>query len=167
MEQKTGWLSPSEQRAWRAFVDVHQKLPSRLARGLQGGRNLSLADYVVLVALTDAPDGLRHFQDLANAVEWERSRMSHHLRRMAKRGLVTREDCPEDRRGVHVVVTPAGRTAIEAAAPQHVATVRRLVIDPLSPEELDTLTHLCERILRRLEMDPPDPSAHPPGEGGR
>jgi DNA-binding MarR family transcriptional regulator len=155
MEQKTGWLTPPEQRAWRAFVGVHQKLPGRLARALQGCGNLSIADYVVLVALTDTPEGLRHFQDLANTVQWERSRMSHHLRRMTKRGLVTREDCPKDGRGVHVAVTPAGRAAIETAAPQHVATVRRLVIDPLSPEELDTLTVLCERILGRLEVDPP------------
>ncbi|MGP4089276.1 MarR family winged helix-turn-helix transcriptional regulator [Streptomyces sp. KR55] len=151
MEQKTGWLSPSEQRAWRAFVGVHQRLPNSLARGLQGDGKLSLSDYVVLVALTDAAEGRRHFQDLATAVEWERSRMSHHLRRMVKRGLVAREECPEDARGVHVVVTPAGRAAIEAAAPQHVATVRRLVIDPLTPEELDTLALLCERILGRME----------------
>ncbi|MFE9444389.1 MarR family winged helix-turn-helix transcriptional regulator [Streptomyces sp. NPDC006602] len=155
MEQKTGWLTQSEQRAWRAFVGVHQKLPGRLARGLQGCGNLSMAEYVVLVALTDAPDGLRHFQDLTNTVQWERSRMSHHLRRMTERGLVNREFCPKDGRGVHVVVTPAGRAAIEAAAPRHVATVRRLIIDPLSPEELDALTVLCERILGRLEADPP------------
>jgi DNA-binding MarR family transcriptional regulator len=154
MKRKSGWLTPSEQRAWRAFIGVHQKLPGALARALQDCGSLSAADYVVLVALTDAPDGLRHFQDLANAVEWERSRMSHHLRRMAKRGLVALEFCPKDGRGVHVVVTPDGRAAIEAAAPHHVATVRRLVIDPLSPEELDTLTVLCERILGRLEMDP-------------
>jgi DNA-binding MarR family transcriptional regulator len=111
--------------------------------------------YIVLVALTDAPHGRQHFQELAEAVDWERSRMSHHLGRMTKRGLVTRENCPEDGRGVHVIVTPAGRAAIEEAAPGHVATVRRLVIDPLSPEELDMLTRLCEGILGRLEADPP------------
>jgi DNA-binding MarR family transcriptional regulator len=66
---------------------------------------------------------------------------------------VAREDCPKDGRGVHVVVTPAGRAAIEEAAPGRVATVRRLVIDPLSPEELDMLTRLCEGILDRLEAD--------------
>ncbi|MEV0224938.1 MarR family transcriptional regulator [Streptomyces sp. NPDC050704] len=155
MKVKTRWLTPPEQRAWRAFVGVHQKLPGALARTLQDCGDLSIADYVVLVALTDAPDGLRHFQDLANVVQWERSRMSHHLRRMAKRGLVSRVECPKDGRGVHVVVTPVGRAAIETAAPQHVATVRRLIIDPLSPEELDTLTALCERILDRLETDRP------------
>ncbi|WP_371583751.1 MarR family transcriptional regulator [Streptomyces sp. NBC_01314] len=97
MEQETGWLTPSEQRARRAFVGVHQKLPGRLARALQSCGNLSIADYVVLVALTDTPGGLRHFQDLANTVQWERSRMSHHLRRMAKRDLVAQEDCPKGR----------------------------------------------------------------------
>jgi DNA-binding MarR family transcriptional regulator len=68
---------------------------------------------------------------------------------------VTREECPKDGRGVHVVVTPGGRAAIETAALRHVATVRRLVIDPLSLEELDMLTVLCERILGRLEADRP------------
>ncbi|NGO14798.1 winged helix DNA-binding protein [Streptomyces sp. HC44] len=155
MEEKTRWLTPPEQRAWRAFIGVHQKLPGVLARALQGCGSLSIADYVVLVALTDGPDGRQHFQELAHAVDWERSRMSHHLRRMTKRGLVTREDCPKDGRGLHVVVTPEGRAAIETAAPQHIATVRRLVIDPLSPEELDALTVLCEGVLGRLEADPP------------
>ncbi|WP_151484548.1 MarR family winged helix-turn-helix transcriptional regulator [Streptomyces albicerus] len=153
MKVKTRWLAPSEQRAWRAFVDVHQKLPSRLARRLQATGNLSMADYIVLVALADAPHGRQHFLELAQSVDWERSRMSHHLSRMNKRGLVAREDCPKDGRGVHVAVTPAGRAAIEEAAPGHVATVRRLVIDPLSPEELDMLTRLCEGILDRLEAD--------------
>ncbi|MFF3380500.1 MarR family winged helix-turn-helix transcriptional regulator [Streptomyces sp. NPDC002680] len=154
MEEKSRWLTPPEQRAWRAFVGVHQKLPGALTRALQDCGSLSLADYVVLVALTEGPDDRQHFQELARAVDWERSRMSHHLRRMTKRGLVTQEDCPKDGRGVHVVVTPAGRAAIETAAPQHVATVRWLVIDPLSPEELNALTVLCEGILGRLETDP-------------
>ncbi|WP_406498193.1 MarR family transcriptional regulator [Streptomyces sp. NBC_01604] len=155
MEDETRWLTPSEQRAWRAFTGVHQKLPSALARKLQATGNLSVADYVVLVALTDAPHGRQHFQELAKAVDWERSRTSHHLNRMNKRGLVKREDCPKDARGVHVIVTPTGRAAMEGAAPGHVATVRRLIIDPLSPEELDMLTDLCEGILGRLEADPP------------
>ncbi|MEV0634636.1 MarR family winged helix-turn-helix transcriptional regulator [Streptomyces sp. NPDC050619] len=155
MEEETNWLTASEQRAWRAFVGVHQKLPRALAHKLQVAGNLSSADYLVLMALTDAPHGRRHFQELAQAVDWERSRMSHHLSRMNKRGLVTREDCPKDARGVHVMVTPAGRAAVEEAAPGHVATVRRLVIDPLSPEELDMLTRLCEGILGRLEAGPP------------
>ncbi|WP_189326287.1 MarR family winged helix-turn-helix transcriptional regulator [Streptomyces flaveus] len=154
MKVKTRWLTPPGQRAWRAVVGVHQGLPGVLARALQDCGNLSITDYVVLVALTDGPDGL-HFQDLASTVQWEWSRMSHHLRRMAKRGLVTREECPKGGRGAHVVVTPGGCAAIETAAPRHVATVRRLVIDPLSPEELDMLTVLCERILGRLEADRP------------
>ncbi|MFE9676902.1 MarR family winged helix-turn-helix transcriptional regulator [Streptomyces sp. NPDC006259] len=155
MNEKPHWLAPKEQHAWRSFVGVHQKLLSRIERELQATANLSSADYAVLVALTGTPDGRLRFQALLRAVEWSQSRASHHIARMAKRGLVTREDCPDDGRGVYVVVTPAGRQAIEAAAPHHVATVRSVVIDPLTTEELDTLAHLCQRMLHQMEQRSP------------
>ncbi|MDQ0585754.1 MarR family winged helix-turn-helix transcriptional regulator [Streptomyces rishiriensis] len=155
MNEKPHWLTPEQQHAWRTFVDVHQKLATTLARELQDIANLSEADYAVLVALTDTPDGQLRFQRLRRALQWEQSRTSHHIARMAKRGLVTRQENPDDGRAVHVSITPAGRQAIETAAPQHVATVRSVVIDPLTPEELDTLTHLCQRMLDQLEKKAP------------
>src|SRR5919106_5194962 len=130
------WLGPAEQHAWRSFIRVHQKLSATLVRDLQAHSKLSGADYEILVALTDAPDGRQRFQDLARTVDWEQSRLSHQIARMTKRGLVAREECAEDGRGAFVVLTPAGREVIEAAAPKHVATFRRLVIDSISPEEL-------------------------------
>ncbi len=150
-EETPPWLSPEEQHAWRSFIRLHQKLSATLVRDLQAHSKLSGADYEILVALTDAPDGRQRFQDLAKAVEWEQSRLSHQIARMTKRGLVAREDCAEDGRAAFVVLTPAGREIIEAAAPKHVATVRRLVIDALSPGELATLGQLSNRILDRLE----------------
>jgi DNA-binding MarR family transcriptional regulator len=104
-------------------------------RDLQAHSKLSGADYEILVALTDAPDGRQRFQDLAKAVDWEQSRLSHQIARMTKRGLVAREECAEDGRGAFVVLTPAGREVVDAAAPMHVATVRRLAIDALSPRD--------------------------------
>jgi DNA-binding MarR family transcriptional regulator len=103
------------------------------------------------VALTDVPEGRRRPQDLAREIDWEQSRLSHQVARMAKRGLVVREECAEDGRGVLVAITPTGRKVVEAAAPKHVATVRRLVIDALTPEELATLARINERILEQLD----------------
>jgi DNA-binding MarR family transcriptional regulator len=151
MNDMTQWLSPAEQQAWRAFIRVHQKITARLGRDLQAHAKLSGADYEILVALTDVPEGRLRLQDLAKEVEWEQSRLSHQIARMVRRGLVAREECTEDGRGVFVAITAAGREVIEAAAPQHVATVRRLVIDTLSPEELATLARIYGRILDGLE----------------
>jgi DNA-binding MarR family transcriptional regulator len=147
------WLSPAEQHAWRSFIRVHQKLSAALVRDLQAHSKLSGADFEILVALTDAPDGRQRFQELAKAVDWEQSRLSHQITRMIKRGLVAREECAEDARGVFVVLTPAGRKVIAAAAPNHVATVRRLVIDALSPDELATLGQISQRILDQLDNE--------------
>jgi DNA-binding MarR family transcriptional regulator len=151
--QTPPWLSPAEQHAWRSFIRVHQKLSATLVRDLQAHSKLSGADYEILVALTDAPDGRQRFQELAKAVDWEQSRLSHQITRMIKRGLVAREECAEDGRGVFVVLTPDGRKVITAAAPQHVATVRRLVIDALSPDELATLGQISQRILDQLDNE--------------
>ena len=147
------WLGPAEQHTWRSFIRVHQKLSAALVRDLQAYSKLSGADFEILVALTDAPDGRQRFQELAKAVDWEQSRLSHQITRMIKRGLVAREECAEDGRGVFVVLTPAGRKVITAAAPHHVATVRRLVIDALSPDELATLGQISDRILDQLDNE--------------
>ncbi len=154
MSREPRWLSPVEQQAWRSFVRVHLQLDGRLSRRLQAESNLSAADYGVLVSLTDVPEGRQRLLELARALEWEKSRMSHHITRMVKRGLVVREECAEDGRGAFVVITPAGREAIAAAAPRHVEAVRQLVVDVLTPEELGDLQRICERILQRLEREP-------------
>ncbi|GAA2787387.1 MarR family winged helix-turn-helix transcriptional regulator [Saccharopolyspora taberi] len=155
MNDQTQWLSPEEQQAWRVFIRLHQKLNAELARDLQVHSKLSGADYEILVALTDAPGGRQRFQELARTVEWEQSRLSHQIARMTRRDLVAREECAEDGRGAFVAITPAGREAIEAAAPRHVATVRRLVIDVLGPDDLATLARISSRILEQLDHAPP------------
>src|SRR5258708_3735074 len=150
MNEEPRWLTAAEQDAWRSFVRLHDQLIGRLSRHLQTEASLSAADYAVLATLTDVPDGRLRFLDLTSAVEWEKSRMSHHIARMIKRGLVVREECAEDGRGAFVVITQAGRDAIAAAAPRHVEAVRRLFVDPLTPEELSTFTQLSKRLLERL-----------------
>ncbi|XTZ17779.1 MarR family winged helix-turn-helix transcriptional regulator [Micromonospora echinospora] len=149
----TRWLDDDEQRAWRAYLQMQNRLTARLGRQLQQDSGLSLADYEVLVALTDATEGrLRPFA-LQRQLEWEQSRLSHHLSRMQRRGLVDREGCPGDRRGAFVVLTPAGREAIETAAPGHVAAVREFFLDQVDQDEMATLERLATRVLRRLDAD--------------
>ncbi|WP_141309731.1 MarR family winged helix-turn-helix transcriptional regulator [Streptomyces spinoverrucosus] len=153
-EEAVRWLTAEEQHAWRSFVRLHERLGGRLSRLLQAESKLSAADYAVLVNLTDAPDGRQRFLDLARSVEWEKSRMSHHIARMAKRGLVAREECPEDGRGAFVVITEEGRAAIEAAAPLHVEAVRSLFLDHVTPAELRTLARVADRVVEHLDEEP-------------
>jgi DNA-binding MarR family transcriptional regulator len=147
----TGWLTDDQQRAWRAYQRMQARLTGALNRELQAESGLSLSDYEVLVHLTDAVDGrLRPFE-LQRVLEWQQSRLSHHLTRMQRRGLVVREECGDDGRGAYVVLTDAGRAAITAAAPGHVATVRRHFFDHLNPDQVATLNDLSSRVLDRLD----------------
>ncbi|MFD7440907.1 MarR family winged helix-turn-helix transcriptional regulator [Streptomyces sp. NPDC059909] len=153
MEETVRWLTPEEQHAWRSFVRLQERLRGRLSRLLQTESNVSVADFAVLVELTDAPDGRQRFLDLSRALEWEKSRISHHISRMVTRGLVVREECPEDGRGAFVVMTDAGRAMIEAAAPRHVEAVRALFLDHVTPAELRVLAQISERVVEKLDED--------------
>jgi DNA-binding MarR family transcriptional regulator len=144
------WLSDREERAWRSLQFMQMRLEAELARQLAADSALSYPDYVVLVALTDRPDGRMRLFELADVLGWERSRLSHHVSRMVDRALVTKEKCDADRRGSFVVVTKQGRRAIDAAAPGHVATVRRLFVDRLTPAQLDAIGDAAETVLAAL-----------------
>ncbi|MFG2030600.1 MarR family winged helix-turn-helix transcriptional regulator [Streptomyces sp. NPDC048825] len=151
MGETVPWLTPEEQYAWRSLLRLQKRLEARLSRLLQAESKMSIADFVVLVNLTDVPDGRKRILDLARALEWEKSRMSHHIARMAKRGTVARDECAEDGRGAFVVITEAGRAAIEAAAPRHVAAVRAVFLDHVTQAELRTLAQISERVVCRLD----------------
>ncbi|MFG2727273.1 MarR family winged helix-turn-helix transcriptional regulator [Streptomyces canus] len=144
-------LSPVEHSAWCGFVRMQERLYGRISRALQAESCLSAADFRVLVRLVEAPEGRMRFSDLARSVEWEPSRMSHQVSRMAKRGLVCREGYVNGGRRAFVVITPEGRRAIAEAAPRHVETVRRLFVDLLTPEELEALCRISRRVLEQLE----------------
>jgi DNA-binding MarR family transcriptional regulator len=144
------WLDIQEQRAWRAFLDVRRELLAELNRQLTRGAGLSGADYELLVPLSEAPERRMRPRDLGRRVDWDRSRLSHHIRRMQQRGLVVREECCTDGRGAFIVLTDRGRQAIESAAPDHVRTVRRFFFDVLQPGEVETLISIYERVLDRV-----------------
>ncbi|GAA2515906.1 MarR family winged helix-turn-helix transcriptional regulator [Pilimelia columellifera] len=147
------WLSDAEQRAWRAYLRMNNRLTAALGRQLQAGSQLSIADYEVLVYLTDTPDGRRRPYELQQDLDWEQSRLSHHLGRMQKRGLVCRQECPSDGRGAVITITDAGRQAIAAAAPGHAAAVRRLFFDALDAHQVASLGQLADQVLDRLAND--------------
>ncbi|MEY9847950.1 MarR family winged helix-turn-helix transcriptional regulator [Streptacidiphilus sp. MAP5-3] len=148
------WLSPDEQRLWRTFLQMQKELEAQLSRQMQSDSELSMADFSVLVQLTDAPAGQARVLELARDLRWEKSRLSHHLTRMVKRGLIERAECESDGRGSFVVITESGRHAIEDAAPRHVETVRKLFFDPLSEGQLIQLGEVATRILAAMQGCP-------------
>ena len=121
------WLSDEQQQVWRDYLTMVGRLQVAMSRQLQEDCGLSLADYDVLVALDDrCPLRMR---ELGDVLGWEQSRLSHQLRRMRDRGLVTREGRDDDRRGANVDLTAGGRAALAAAAPGHAELVRATVFD--------------------------------------
>jgi len=154
MPAEPKWLDPREDRAWRAFMHAHHQLGVRLNRLLLQDSGLTGADYEILAVLSEDPAGRMPAQDLCGLLQWEKSRLSHQIRRMQQQELIAREPNPADGRSAMICLLPAGRRAIENAAPQHVQNVRRHFIDLLTPAELDTLAALNERILRQLAGEP-------------
>ena len=155
------WLNAREDRAWRGFVYAHQQIEVHLNRRLQES-GLSGADYEVLALLSDHDGDRMPAHELRNALGWEKSRVSHQVRRMQKDGLIGREPNPDDARSTMVCLLPAGRAAIEKAAPRHVEDVRRNFIDLLTPAELDMLAALNERVLHHLATDDDSPAEDEP-----
>ncbi|MEV6367391.1 MarR family transcriptional regulator [Micromonospora musae] len=153
------WLDESEHHMWCSYISMHARLMAQLHRQLQRDAGLSLADYDVLSQLTNHPGGRARVFELVEALQWEQSRLSHHLKRMQGRGLVAREYCPDDGRATLVVLTPEGRSAIEAAAPRHVATVRDLVFDVLTPDQVAGLRAVADAVLDRIETREDDAPA--------
>jgi DNA-binding MarR family transcriptional regulator len=150
---ETRWLDAAQQRAWQGYLAMQAQLNARLNRQLQADSDLSLPDFDVLVHLTDASANRVPVFELARTLQWEKSRLSHHLARMQRRGLVAREECPSDARGAFIVLTPEGREAIEEAAPQHVETVQRLFFDGLTEDQVRVLATISDRVLARLAAE--------------
>ncbi len=152
----TRWLDEEEDRAWRTLMAMQDGLSEFIDRQLRHRCGLSHADYQVLARLSEAPGGRLRPYELGGLLRWEKSRLSQHLGRMQKRGLVTRERCLTDQRGAVVAITAQGTGLIEAAAPQHVADVRAAVVDQLTAAELRTLTAIGDKVRARLaELERP------------
>ena len=149
---KTRWLDDRRQHAWRSYIHMNHELYALLG-ALLSESGISATDYSVLVVLSEDLDGLVRARDLGNELGWDRSRLSRHLARMEQRGMVVREECEEDARGLMVRITADGRRAIEAAAPAHVEAVQRHFFDLLSNKEVDTLTAVFDRVRAKLPSE--------------
>lgn len=147
------WLDADQARVWRAYRDMNDRLSARLEEQLACDAGLSGSDYTVLVPLSEAPLGVLRARELGTGIGWDRSRLSHHLARMEKRGLVVREECEEDARGLTVRLTEAGRRAIEGAAPGHAECVQRTFFDLISNKELKTLGAVFDRVIDNLKSE--------------
>ena len=159
-----GWLYPGEQRAWLAYIRVQLRLAYEMNRQLLADSGMSLPDYDVLTALSVADGGRMPVTVLAAQIGWERSRVSHHVRRMSVRGLVTCELSAADRRVTEVTLTGAGRQALEEAAPGHVDLVRRLFFGGLPADLVGPLSEAMERVYANIIKHgslPPPVDWHP------
>lgn len=148
-DKETRWLSEDEQRAWRVHLDVNKLLMNQLERDLQPF-GLTMNDYEILVNLSESDDHRMRMSDLAAATLQSKSRLSHQITRMERAGLVRREHCESDKRGLFAVLTEHGWTTMREVAPHHVAAVRRHFIDLLSSEALggllDSLVPVAEHL---------------------
>ena len=150
MNSTPRWLNDSEQRAWRAWIASSQLLLDRLSRDIHAQHGLTMADYEILVRLSESADHRVRMSELADRTLASRSRLSHQIDRMEKRGFVLREQCTNDKRGQFAVLTETGWQTLVAAAPDHVESVRTHLVDVLSPAEFAALGVACEKILGGL-----------------
>jgi DNA-binding MarR family transcriptional regulator len=139
-----------ELRIWREFIETAEALRSELASRLQSESSLSPGDYAVLLALSEAPGSRMRSSDLAASIGWERSRLSHHLGRMERRGLIRREESATDNRGAEVVLNPAGAEAFRGATFPHLRAVRELFVDALTSEQLVAAGEVARALRARL-----------------
>jgi DNA-binding MarR family transcriptional regulator len=146
------WLTPSEQRAWRAYLESTKVLFDALDRHLQRESRIPHAYYEVLVRLSEAPGQALRMSELAALTLSSRSRLSHAVARLEERGWVQRTSCETDRRGQVATLTDEGLAVLRGAAPGHVENVRHYVIDGLTDEQLAHLTTIGETIISRVEQ---------------
>lgn len=149
----TRWLTPAEQLSWRAWLSATALVPEQFGRDLQQAHGLTLADYEILVRLSETEDRRLRMSDLAEVTLSSRSRLSHQIDRMEKAGLVQRRPCAQDRRGFFAELTDQGWAKLVAAAPDHVASVRNHLVDVLTPAEFEDLGRICQKLIEHL---PPD-----------
>lgn len=157
-QRRRVYPTAEELRIWREFTETAQALRGELATRLQKEFSLSPGDYSVMLALSEA-EGLRlRASELAALIGWERSRLSHHLGRMERRGLILRVECATDSRGAEVVLTDRGARAFREASLPHLQAIRELFVDPLAPEQLAAVGVIVARLRERLHgSSSPDP----------
>lgn len=152
---------------WRVYIETSEALRSRLASRMQRESSLSFGDYQVLLSLSESEAGRLRSSELAARVGWERSRLSHHLGRMERRGLIRREECAEDSRGAEVVLSTAGAKAFRGGSIPHLQAVQELFVAALSDDQLAQLGAMTAALRSRLTSDEDLLAARPPVDSPR
>ncbi|QCB28222.1 MarR family winged helix-turn-helix transcriptional regulator [Corynebacterium endometrii] len=147
MTAQTRWLGEEEQELWRLVLSAIRKIGRGMEETLIRCSNLTASEYAVLVSLTESNEEVVRVRDLCKELEWDRSRASHQITRMEKRGLVTKAKDPNDARGVVVEVTEQGKRDLANAVPEHVESVRRLVFDHLDQRDVEALRRFFEGVM--------------------
>lgn len=147
---ETKWLDDREMRAWQGFLAASALVNRRLDQQLKDDSGLSHPQYEILVRLARAPEGELRMTELANGLVNSKSGLTYQVTQMEKAGLVRRRTCPSDVRGIYAALTEAGRARLTEAAPGHVTMVREVLVDVLTPEQLDALADGLGEVSRRL-----------------
>lgn len=153
IEQESPWLNAEQQRMWRLWIHLHAKAVTAQARQLWDDSRLSFSDYEVLVHLSEAEGRRLRISALADQLQWDRSRMSHQIRRMEERGLLWRESCDTDGRGFFAVLDPQGLNAIQDAAPGHARLVKKQFFEHLTPEQERQFSEILGLLQRVIDPD--------------
>ena len=152
MNAQPRWLDDDEQQLWRLILAGFNKISRTIDDRLQEGSEISSPEFSVLVALSEAEDHTLRLRELCDELGWDRSRASHQVTRMNKRGLLTKKKCPGDARGVLVTLTDQGMSHLEDAVPDHVETVRRLVFDHLNEDRADKIREFFADVIGAQEL---------------
>ncbi|AKK05590.1 transcriptional regulator [Corynebacterium mustelae] len=143
------WLTDDEQQFWRLMLAAIRKVEHHIENILQDGAGLTTSEFAVLVCLSESPDKEIRLRDLCADLDWDRSRTSHQVTRMEKRGLVTKQRCIGDARGIIIELTEEGERRIREAAPFHVESVREIVFDSLNNELKEPVAEFLQNILEQ------------------
>ena len=145
-------MTSRELAIWRSLIDTTAELRRILGAELQGS-SLTPADYQVLLALSEADGRKLRSSELARTIDWERSRLSHHLKRMERRRLIRRDDCATDSRGAEVVLTAEGARVFRRSTAPHMKAIKMQFADALSPEQFEALAAVLDALNNHLRRD--------------
>ena len=154
----TRWLTEKEQRAWRAYIAATHLLEDAIDRQLQQDAGMPHLYYSILANLSEAPDGRLRMTDLAEQAKITRSRLTYAVTRLEKDGLIRREDCQWDKRSSFAMLTDEGMAVLERTAPGHVETVRSLLFDQLTPQQVEQLEEIFSGVVQALEREEERPT---------
>jgi len=162
----TNWLSEAERATWVRLAAIVELLPGALDSQLRNDSNLTHFEYFTLAMLSEAPDRTLRMTALSRLTNATLPRLSHVMKRLEGRGLVERFPCEEDRRATNARLTEGGWTVVVEAAPQHVSNVRRLIFDPLTPQQVEQLHAIGDALLTSLDPNGKLTGLYAPTPGG-